>query len=117
MRLVVERRWWARHSHQLPPGVESRLHWHWWLVRVHIEGPLVEPFGWVMDLDELDGIVRDTTRHRDLRAFVRNPTAERVAARIGLEVGDRVGPTVSCCRVELRERPRKWAVWTARRAS
>lgn len=75
-------------AHRLPHVPEghkcSRLHGHSFRVSVHVEGPVGQPSGWVMDFADIAAAcepVREELDHRYLNeiAGLDNPTSEVLA--------------------------------------
>ena len=75
-------------AHRLPHVPEghkcARLHGHSFRVEVHVDGPLREPAGWVMDFADLSAAWRplhEALDHRYLNevAGLENPTSEVLA--------------------------------------
>jgi len=82
-------------AHWLPNVPEGhkcrRLHGHSFHVQVHVEGPLNEKLGWVMDFADLKASfqpVEDRLDHRCLNdiAGLENPTSENLARWIWAEL-------------------------------
>ena len=69
----------------VPPGHKcARVHGHSFRVTVHVEGPVGEDSGWVMDFADLKGAVQptiDALDHRNLNELdgLGNPTSEVIA--------------------------------------
>jgi 6-pyruvoyltetrahydropterin/6-carboxytetrahydropterin synthase len=62
----------------------ARLHGHSFRVAVHVQGPVVEPEGWVLDFAEISAAFRplyEQLDHRYLNEIpgLENPTSERLA--------------------------------------
>lgn len=73
----------AHHLPHVAPGHKcARLHGHTYRAVVEVEGPVVEPHGWVMDLDVLGALLASyvvgALDHRLLNDRIPNPTAERI---------------------------------------
>lgn len=75
-------------SHALPnvpPGHKcGRMHGHRFQVEVHVDGPLDERLGWVIDFADLKALcdpIIEQLDHRDLGeiAGLQNPTSENIA--------------------------------------
>lgn len=107
-------------SHQLeglPPEHQcSRLHGHNYIVRVVIEGDVIDP-GFVVDYAELSPIkhyIDDTLDHRHLNDVLEfNPTAENMALDTAIRVRDllvKAGyANVNRVAVSISETPKTWA--------
>lgn len=72
-------------AHRLPNVPDGhpcgRLHGHTYRFDLEVTGPLSEPSGWVMDLDILDGVVREIIGrldHQFLNETLDNPTVENL---------------------------------------
>ena len=69
----------------LPDGHKCRrMHGHSYRVEVHVEGPVAEPQGWVMDFADLKAACRPVEEQLDHRVLneiegLENPTAENIA--------------------------------------
>lgn len=69
----------------LPDGHKCRrMHGHSYRVEVHVEGPVAEPQGWVMDFADLKAVCRPVEEQLDHRVLneiegLENPTAENIA--------------------------------------
>lgn len=69
----------------LPDGHKCRrMHGHSYRVEVHVEGPVAEPHGWVMDFADLKAVCRPVEEQLDHRVLneiegLENPTAENIA--------------------------------------
>jgi 6-pyruvoyltetrahydropterin/6-carboxytetrahydropterin synthase len=73
----------------------ARLHGHSFRVEVHVDGPLQQPLGWVMDFGDLKAAwqpLDDLLDHRYLNEIpgLENPTSEVLATWIW----ERLAPTV-----------------------
>ena len=86
-------------AHRLPHVPDghkcARLHGHSFRVEVHVDGPLREPEGWVMDFADLKAAwapLHDALDHRYLNdvAGLENPTSEVLARWIW----ERLAPTL-----------------------
>jgi 6-pyruvoyltetrahydropterin/6-carboxytetrahydropterin synthase len=86
--MEISREYGFEAAHRLPNVPEghkcARLHGHSFRVVVHVEGPVGETTGWVMDFADLDaaaGPIVGQLDHRYLNdiAGLENPTSERVA--------------------------------------
>jgi 6-pyruvoyltetrahydropterin/6-carboxytetrahydropterin synthase len=83
----------------------SRLHGHSFRVSVHVEGPVGDRSGWVMDFADISAAcapVRDALDHRYLNEVegLDNPTSEVLARWIW----QRLAPSLpGLCMVEVRE--------------
>lgn len=84
-------------AHSLPNVPEghkcSRLHGHSFRVSVHVEGPVGEETGWVMDFADLKAAVQPTIDALDHRLLndldgLGNPTSENVARWIWARIAD-----------------------------
>jgi 6-pyruvoyltetrahydropterin/6-carboxytetrahydropterin synthase len=96
-------------AHRLPNLPDdhkcSRLHGHSFRVSVHVEGPVGEHTGWVMDFADVSAAcapVRDELDHRYLNEVpgLENPTSEVLAAWIWARLAPAL-PGLSM--VEVRE--------------
>ncbi len=82
-----------------------RLHGHSYHVTVHVEGPLGEETGWVMDFADIKAAFNplyDTLDHRYLNEIpgLENPTSENIARWIW----QRLKPALpGLCRIDIRE--------------
>lgn len=96
-------------AHRLPHVPEGhkcrRVHGHSFRVELHVEGPLREPQGWVMDFAELTAAFRpvyDLIDHQYLNDVpgLDNPTSENLARW----TWQKVKPALpELCRVVIRE--------------
>lgn len=96
-------------AHRLPNVPEghkcARLHGHSFRVAVHVEAPVREPAGWVMDFGDLKALWKpldEALDHRYLNEIpgLENPTSERLAVWIW----DRLAPTLpSLSAIVVRE--------------
>ena len=75
-------------AHLLPHVPEghkcARLHGHSFRVTVHVEGPVDERMGWVMDYADVSAVVKPVVKQLDHRYLneipgLENPTSEHVA--------------------------------------
>ena len=96
----------AHRLDHLPEGHKcARMHGHTYKLRVYVEGPVLEPVGWVMDFAELKkatGAVLDQLDHRTLNDIegLEQPTSEAIVVWIW----NRLKPTVpGLSRLELWE--------------
>lgn len=96
-------------AHSLPNVAEghkcARLHGHSFRVSVHVEGPVGEETGWVMDFAELKAAVQPTIDALDHRLLndlegLENPTSEHVARWIWERI---VGALPGLTAVTVRE--------------
>ena len=75
----------------VPPGHKcARLHGHSFRVKLHVEGPVGETTGWVMDFADISAVCRalkDRLDHRYLNEIggLENPTSEMLAQWIWRE--------------------------------
>lgn len=94
-------------AHFLPNVGEGhrcrRLHGHTYKVSLHVEGPVSDPSGWVLDFWDLEAAFHpllDLLDHHLLNEVpgLENPTAERIAGwileRLGAEIPGLVQVTV-----------------------
>jgi 6-pyruvoyltetrahydropterin/6-carboxytetrahydropterin synthase len=86
--MEISREYGFEAAHRLPNVPDghkcARLHGHSFRVVVHVEGPIGETTGWVLDFADVDAVaapVVDQLDHRYLNDIVglENPTSERVA--------------------------------------
>lgn len=76
----------------LPPDHKcTRLHGHSYLVIVHVEGPIDETLGWVMDFGDIKAAMKPVIGRLDHYYLndipgLENPTSENLAAWIWREV-------------------------------
>jgi 6-pyruvoyltetrahydropterin/6-carboxytetrahydropterin synthase len=82
----------------------ARLHGHSYRIRIHVEGPVAEPAGWVMDFADLTAAfapLRDQLDHNYLNDIpgLDNPTSENLARWIW----DRLTPALPLSAVTVRE--------------
>src|SRR5215510_5175722 len=96
-------------AHWLPNVPEDhkcrRMHGHSYRVSVHVEGPIGEESGWVMDFADVSRtaeFIRLTLDHRLLNDFLLNPTSETIAVWIWGELSETL-PGLS--QVVVRETP------------
>ncbi|MDZ7676783.1 MAG: 6-carboxytetrahydropterin synthase QueD [Acidimicrobiales bacterium] len=96
-------------AHSLPNVPEghkcARVHGHSFRVVIHVEGPVGEESGWVMDFADLEEAVQPTVdaldhRHLNDIAGLENPTSEHIATWIWRRIVDGL-PGLSA--VEVRE--------------
>lgn len=110
--VTVTRDFVAQHYLTVPnPGPEGTLHSHHFEVEIHLEGPDLNEFGYLVDIDDLDTFLdsiedryRDTTLN-DLPEFAdTNPSVEHFAERISSRFRDAVtAPNVDTVRVRVWE--------------
>jgi 6-pyruvoyltetrahydropterin/6-carboxytetrahydropterin synthase len=80
----------------LPDGHKcKRLHGHSFAIEIHVEGPLKEPEGWVMDFAEIGVAFQplfDRLDHNYLNKIkgLENPTSENLARWIWRELSPRL---------------------------
>lgn len=96
-------------AHSLPNVAEghkcARVHGHSFRVVIHVEGPVGEESGWVMDFADLKAAVQptiDALDHRNLNDIegLENPTSEHIAIWIWRRIVDGL-PGLAA--VEVRE--------------
>jgi 6-pyruvoyltetrahydropterin/6-carboxytetrahydropterin synthase len=90
----------------VPPGHKcGRLHGHSFRIEIHVDGPLHERLGWVVDFADIKAAFRpieDTLDHRYLNEIpgLENPTSELLAQWIWGQIKEGLP---SLCRVVVRE--------------
>lgn len=117
---TISTRFHASHALRLPDGRYEPTHRHDWPVEVTVQSETLDAMDCVMDFHELEKIVAGVIepwegQHlNDVPPFAGqriNPSAERVAERIGLAVAARLKPPVSLAHVRLGEAPGCAAVY------
>jgi len=110
--LSIERTFNATHALTMYDGQPEPMHGHDWRVVVTLAAPMLDRIDVVMDFHELESIVEqllDRWQHgclNDDAAFADcNPSAERVAERIALHVGERLPDRVKLISVAVTEAP------------
>lgn len=87
-------------AHRLPNVPEghkcARLHGHSYLITVHVEGPVGETTGWVMDFGDVSAVVKPVVKELDHYYLneidgLENPTSEVLAGWLW----DRLVPSLS----------------------
>lgn len=80
-------------AHQLTKVPEDhkcgRMHGHTYTVELHLEGPVDQEAGWVIDFSlvkEAWAPLHERLDHHTLNDVVSNPTAERLAAWVAMEL-------------------------------
>ena len=92
----------------------ARLHGHSYEVTLHVEGPIGETTGWVMDFADLSTAMApllERLDHRNLNdvAGLENPTAERLAVWIWDHLA--AGGLDGLAAVQVAETPRSGAIY------
>jgi 6-pyruvoyltetrahydropterin/6-carboxytetrahydropterin synthase len=86
--MEISREYGFEAAHRLPnvPAGHkcARLHGHSFRVTIHVDGPVGETTGWVMDFADLDAVAAPVVAELDHRYLneidgLDNPTSERVA--------------------------------------
>ena len=90
--MIVRRRFEFEAAHHLPnhPGKCRELHGHSYELVVQVERPVDEMSGMVIDFSDLKSIVRERVEsrldHVCINDLIENPTAERIAIWIWVEL-------------------------------
>jgi 6-pyruvoyltetrahydropterin/6-carboxytetrahydropterin synthase len=104
-------------AHRLPAVAAdhrcSRLHGHSYAVQVRVRGPLVEPYGWVLDLGSIEANcerVRGELDHRLLNDIpgLENPTSEVLARWVWRSL---IGELPGISAVLVRETASSWCIY------
>lgn len=104
-------------AHRLPQVPEThkcrRLHGHTFRLRVYVDGPIDEHYGWVQDFTEIKAVcdpILDELDHYYLNEIpgLENPTSENIAIWIWRRMKPTV-PLLSC--IEINETPSSGAVY------
>jgi len=110
--LAIERCFNATHALTMYDGQPEPMHGHDWRVVVTVAAPTLDQIDVVVDFHELESIVEQVLgrwQHgclNDDDAFADcNPSAERVAERIALYVGERLPQRVTLISVAVTESP------------
>jgi len=116
--LSVARDFVARHYLTVPePGPEGEPHSHPYRAEVRFSGPELDEFGYLVDIDEVDGVLDDLVDRyggallNDLPEFEgQNPSVERFARHFGDAVAERAPTeTPTGLAVRLWEDEDAWA--------
>jgi len=110
--LSIERTFNATHALTMYDGAPEPMHGHDWRVVVTVAAPTLDRIDVVMDFHELESLVGHVLgrwQHgclNDDEAFADgNPSAERVAERVALDVGERLPERVKLISVAVTEAP------------
>jgi len=100
---------------QLPPDHKcSKLHGHTFKVEVHINGPINEEFGWVVDYKTIKELVSpiinqlDHTYLNDIKGL-ENPTTENIAKFLWKKILP-IMPIL--CKIIVQETPNSGAIYS-----
>src|SRR5476651_123358 len=99
---------------QVPPGHKCRnLHGHTYHLTVFLNGPILQPVGWVMDFGDLKAIVKPMIKQLDHSllkeiAGLENPTAECLAVWLWDKIKIQL-PNLT--RIEIKETPTSGVIY------
>ena len=118
--ITIETVFCASHALRLPDRTDEPVHGHNWPVAVTVAADELDAMQTVMDFHELERIVAEVVRPwhnrhlNDVAPFVDgrvNPSAERVAWWVGMQVGQRLPERVRLVAVRVGEAVRCSATW------